>query len=190
MERRKLAESERLKRLKAYRLAFVSLLLMLVVGAEAWYIYARRTKEAIAESKVQDALKTQAEAEQKEKKAVAAQMNAEECARSAEQARKDAVLARTQFEQDVSQKIAQLEKDKNDVLTKFSIAEETSKKALTKATDLQQANKVLEREVEKQITGKRAAEDEALKWRGLYIEAEKKLKEYQNNPRQSNTKKP
>ncbi|HKC65112.1 MAG TPA: hypothetical protein VKB86_15825, partial [Pyrinomonadaceae bacterium] len=105
-ERRKLAEAERLKRLKAYRLAFVCVLLTLVVVAGAWYVYAKRTKDAIAESRVQEAerdkeaaQKAKEKAEQDKHQVEVAEAQAEEEKNIALHEKDDALVGKQQVDQ-------------------------------------------------------------------------------------------
>ena len=169
-ERRKLAEAERLKRLKAYRLAFVCVLLTLVVVAGAWYVYARRTKEAIAESRVQEAERDKAAAEKAKEQA--------------EQERRQIEVAKTQAEEE--RNIALRERD--GVLVGKQQADQTNADLTTKLNkltdaynttteELRAANAKLSRATDDLVSASdriTAAETEAVRFKKAYEDLQKK----------------
>src|SRR5947209_12642506 len=169
-ERRKLAEAERLKRLKAYRLAFVCLLLALAVVAGAWYVYAKRTKEAIAESRVQEAerdkeaaQKAKEKAEQDKHQVEVAEAQAEEERNAALRAKDEALAEKQQAEQadaDLTARLSRLTDTYNSARQELSAANAK----LGRATeDLATASD--------RIT---AAETEATRFKLAYQELQKK----------------
>ncbi|PYS50417.1 MAG: hypothetical protein DMF68_07315 [Acidobacteria bacterium] len=168
--RRKLAEAERLKRLKAYRLAFVCLLLALAVVAGAWYVYAKRTKEAIAESRVQEAerdkeaaQKAKEKAEQDKHQVEVAEAQAEEERNAALRAKDEALAEKQQAEQadaDLTARLSRLTDTYNSARQELSAANAK----LGRATeDLATASD--------RIT---AAETEATRFKLAYQELQKK----------------
>lgn len=170
IEKRKLAAAERLKRLKAYRLAFVSLLLALAVGVGAWYIYARRTKEAIAEGRVQEAASKVKEAEQAKDEAVLAEHRAEEERTTALQAKDEALMQKKNADQanaDLSAKLSDSEKKYGDVSNKLSDSEQARKDSEKLVNEYMSMYKDTE-------VARRRAIEEASRWKEQYSELEKK----------------
>src|SRR5947209_13356455 len=170
-ERRKLAEAERLKRLKAYRLAFVCVLLTLVVVAGAWYVYAKRTKEAIAESRVQEAERDKAaaekakeQAEQDKHQVEVAKTHAEEEKNVALRAEEEALTEKQQVAQtnaDLTTKLGEAERKYNDISRRISDTEQALKAA---QGEVFQARS----NAESAKTLADGAEKEAVRWKDLY----------------------
>ncbi|HEX8140767.1 MAG TPA: hypothetical protein VF544_24585 [Pyrinomonadaceae bacterium] len=180
--RRKLEAAERLKRRKAYRATAMSLLFALIVALGAWYIYAKRTVDVRAREdviaagrEVKIAQHEKALAEQKEKEARDARGQAEEQARRAEQATQEALQAKTQVELDASKAKLQAEQEKAELTVRLRRAEEDNADLKRTNASLQDQLGRANAETEKQKGEKDKAEREALEWRGLYIDALKKL---------------
>lgn len=168
-ERRKVAEAESLKRLKAYRVAFVSLLMALVVVGGALYFNAKRTKEAIVTSKVKEADERLRIAEQSKMAAEAAKGRAEQLKNQAESMAQAALHAKQLTDQNNADLTAKL----GDTSTKLADAD----KEIIAVTG--RADKA-ERERNEEKKKKEDAQKENLKIREEYIAEINKLKASQS----------
>jgi hypothetical protein len=137
-ERHELEKAEALKRRKAYRLAILSLviglLIALVVVLVAWIVLTKRTKAAIAESRVQTAEQSVREARQ-------AQTKAEQLAAQARQEKEAAQQQLTSYKE-------QSEKEKstlNDQLKKLSDDRDAALKA--KDNEIKQLTDAKDKEI-------------------------------------------
>jgi hypothetical protein len=183
--RRDLEKAESLKRHRAYRISGLIILLTLLVGLSIWlyahYELETRTKDAIVNEQVQAAYKIRDKALEREKEAATARVQAEAAQAQATQALAVALDEKSKTDQELQKVKTQAEKDKADFNSQLSKATEDAKAARADLAgvmkELANTKKDLEsakQEVEYQKTEKDKAERDGLRWRGQFLDLEKK----------------